>query len=169
MTPNTEAVYREFQFLNDIFPLARAASARVSRLSEELLEETVGWSGIDIDDDRNTDPNWWFLLDRNGKIITQVGRKKVRINLFFFRPAFYTFNAEKIGTALHRAGRADVRFLLHISPPKSNYSEISGEKSIVLYKPPKGFTIQGWYSELVRRSEQSVRDGVNDIDSEANR
>jgi hypothetical protein len=39
--------------------------------------------------------------------------------------------------------------------------------SLIIYKPPQGFTLMGWIDELRRREIQQIREDIAAIDAEA--
>ncbi|MGH7250137.1 MAG: hypothetical protein ACREGC_04115, partial [Minisyncoccia bacterium] len=98
MNPNSEAVYRECSFLNDIFPLARVSSAKISRITEELLEKEIG-RAVKLSECISIDQTRWFLLNRNGMVITKIGATWINCVLFAIK---IKGSVETIGDALHR-------------------------------------------------------------------
>lgn len=152
MNPQTEAIYREFPFLEKYFPKAAVMKARVSRITEQFLDKRSAEINPFYDGEcsSKTFSNGKILLfDNNGKRLAQVGVRKI---WRLFPKEFI----ESVGQALLRLGR----------DAPVHYATWLRDGELVVYKPPKAFTMRGWYEEQIRRAQQSVRDNMNAIDGQ---
>jgi hypothetical protein len=170
MYPNTEAIYREFTFLSKHYKRKDVKSAKVSRVNEKLLSQR---SHGDLE--RRFTYSFPFtyenekiiLFDQAGKALGRVGKNwdlrmilylilclvSLSIWVWIFPPPYW---GESVGQALVRCGK------------KAYYvTWLKDDNELIVYKPPQGFTILGWYEEQIRRSRESVREALKEIDSEA--
>jgi hypothetical protein len=159
MNPQTEAIYSEFPFLEKHFPeKANVTKARVSRITDEFLNQN---SAYIISRQSGYGP--WaipygeiLLFDENSKLLAQVGVKKIQKRFLFWKFSQRETFIESVGQALLRLDHgASVHYAVWLK----------NDGELVVYKPPNDFTIQGWYKEQIRHSEQSVHDSVYAIDS----
>jgi hypothetical protein len=149
MNPNSEAVYREFPFLEKFFSKKeKIKKVRVSRITNEFLDQKSAWIFNDGEDWPSTQSyGKILLLDQKGQLLTQVGVKSVKIWKFSFRKKFI----ESVGQALIRLGReASVYYAVWLD----NHGELT------VYKPPKDFTFQSWYEKQIKLSVESIRNKV---------
>lgn len=89
----------------------------------------------------------YALLDKNGEILSFVGVR-------WWNPMTWTRARETVGDAIARLGNRAKRvfFVVHFSP--------QGDHSLTVYKPPRGFTIQDWLEEEIRRKRAAVQEEV---------
>lgn len=163
MNPKTEAIYRQFPFLERHFPKESVSTARVSRISKEFLDQRSQFVLTRLDDGT---PIWCsngeiLLFDKKGELLAEVGAWQARKRFLFWSWLNRESFVESVGQALLQIGaNTAVHYAAWFNRP-------GAERELIVYKPPKDFTIQEWYEERVRRDERSIRNGVRAIDNEA--
>lgn len=141
------AFFQEFPFLGRLLDENGVKSVYVRRVDRDLMAKTSQcWVASVLS------VRWdvYLLLDKEGGVLT-TARMRWR-NPFGVR--------ETVGDAIARLGNqaGRVSFVLSLFPAGNN-------KEIVLYKPPKGFTIQGWLEEEIRREQAVIRAESEAIDT----
>ena len=111
-----------------------------------------------------------FLLDVRGEKLAQVGHVEyVPPQRWFRKNPKLTWRYDKHDTiekALDRmkAKAANVNFILSLDVVLDK----EWWRVATIYKTPKGFTIQAWLNELMRREQTAIQQEVKEIDAEAN-
>ncbi len=155
------AFFQEILFLGDFFKEDQVKSINFQRVDRELMVKSPEKSQA------GGDPflplifwSKYILLDENGKKLATVGVKPVSMK--WWKPLTWSGEqqfGETVGDAIARLGdrAGEVYFVLHSSP--------SPPFEIILYKPPKNFTIQGWLEEEIRRERAAIRAESEEIDA----
>jgi hypothetical protein len=159
-----EAMFKEFPFLRRFVKKDKKWEIKVERVDGNIMEERK--KGNWEDDDSY--PQRIFLIDSFYEILAEVGIKETTV--------FRLFNwsgripMETTEEALRRIGadaiapsdfRNEVRFVVRVEYFPSN----QGEGTIIVFKPPKGYTIAGWIAEERRRAEAELVKELAAIDN----
>lgn len=150
-----EAFLLEFACLNEVLsnwvfiPPGSIDDIVVRRISPELL--ACDHSSFE-----------WYALDEDGFVLMYMGPGYIRYNEFILSPddqrAVTTEMplSYKVGEALAEHPRPnDVTFLVRIGGHTDPEARM-----IVIYKPPKGFTIQGWITEQVQQQRLVIQNEI---------
>lgn len=160
-----EAFIREFPFLEGLAEKDRIEDIRVSRISPDFLkrkprEEYASGSRVDIHDIEKV-----YLLDEDGAVLTEV---KGVVDAVDHRGEDTFEEGETVGEALARLDDPNaVAYALnvHTGYEVVNHHSIGGYE-VIIYKPPKGFTLRGWWEEQIRRAAVKVASEIAEIDAE---
>jgi hypothetical protein len=170
-----EAFLNEFWWLNcsegDYQPLVEADSVEkvaVSRINEDFLSRTPKYDGgtgnlVDIADSERI-----LLCDRHGFLVGEVAQGGYcRHNEAHQDDECW--EGETVGEALSRLKDSDEVFfavLIHTGYEIRNHHSVGGYR-VVVYKPPKGFSLKGWVDEKRRQAAQMLQSELAEIDAEA--
>ena len=164
-----KAFFKEFPFLANFVNWEDVDSPQVSRVTPELLQETAS---------RNATPAIFYafsigyppailmrrntrirLLDKEGNLLYEVGAWKNPHYRWWNPFTAYRFQDETVGDALHRLGEKsrDVYYILSLDW----YFGIQ----LVLYKPPKEFSIPGWLDEQLGVEKANLRKEIAAINA----
>jgi len=167
MSGKIEAFFREFPFLQELFTQhgkERVRSVRVSRIDHEFLERRVSLEVFPLFGDvvqGSAESELLLVLDQDGKTLVQVGIKELSKSSWWKRlwgcPGGYWEFPESIGEAIMRCdGQRHAHYVVSFR-----------KGDLVLYKPPKGSTIQNWVEEQTKREREVIHTEVEKIDAEA--
>ncbi len=147
-----EAFFKRFPFLSKYAKKDRVSGIAVLRIKEELLSEYRYCSCT------FKTHNDFLLLDETGEKLTHVG-EILEPKSFWWLPAP---RSQNIGEALHY-----LENIGKIQKAKFVLSIRSCRGEIILFAPPRGFTISGWLDEQVRVASEKLTSQLEKIDSEA--
>lgn len=163
-----EAFFEEFDFLLPVVGWeywGAIKSARVERVDEKLLDLVGGRITLDYELGSFETQRVIFILAKDGRQITRIGSPdkggvlRKMVDALSSRPHN---EQETVASALGRLetnGKLEeAHFVVYFEPNAGN---------LVLYKPPKGFTIATWLEELKLRAKAKIQEDVAAIDSEA--
>lgn len=151
------AFFKEFPFLKEHIHKEAVTGAKVARIDFGLLETTRVFDFREI-----------FLLDRNGKRLAEVGME-VNYRFIIWKPSTWLRNwiNESVGETIERLPEiANRTYYVLVSQDSLDTGEM-GSRSIVLYKPPKDFTLAGWLARRKQRATAELRTAIQTIDAEA--
>lgn len=154
------AFFREFPFLENLLNRNRIDSIHVFRVDRDLMTKTPWCMHI-----HPFGHVWstYILLDKNGAKLTTVGIRPTERK--WWRPSTWPGRKhfkETVGEAIARLGNRarQAFFIVYFNPMFEN-----GPGDLILYKPPKGFTIQGWLEEEIRREQAAIQAESQAIDA----
>jgi hypothetical protein len=162
-----KAFFSEFPFLANYIRWEAVDFPRVGRVTSEVLAEEALRDGtpffflFSISAHPSPPMNTRIrLLDKEGHLLYEVGAWK-NISYRWWKPwTINRFQGETVGDALHQLGERakDVYYVLWI--------ESWFNVNLVLYKPPKDFTIQAWLKAQLEVEKANLRQEVDAIDSQ---
>ena len=179
-----EAFFREFPFLSKYVSAEDVRDPKVSRINPDLFEKHCRSRFFGESVFKKIWTSSIYLLDKSGEKLLTVGCdfrwvEETPIPIlaapwtwpFLFMPhqpghaEIYRLdnfdNPETVGEAVARFAKPeDIYYALEILPWEDG-------RQIVLYKPPKGFTLMSWLQEEHRRASQEVQAQIATIDAEA--
>ena len=147
ITSNTDAIYKEFSFLDKLQPRSETKGAFVIRLGEEHLMKSTSGKILDGHDNAY---HILYLLNEEGEIVTTVGYT-VKAKWFFGKDRL---QEENLSQTLFRLGDrvSQVHYLIEVSTtlnPTTNY--------VILLKIPKGYENLGdWYDYILSKDRQKI-------------
>jgi len=170
------AYYREFPWLSKFCEIKNAGKVSVQRIDHKLLkkipdrpdflEQFIVASFGDLFDMENSSEEI-FLLNSSGESLARVGeiqhdpkpKKWWRKN-----PRPYTSHSsrETVGEALTRLD-AKLQEAVHFIAVMEIW-ELS-KTNIVIYKIPKGWTLQQWIEEEIQREQKKIQEEKLQIDT----
>lgn len=160
MTPRVKAFLKEFPFLNKHLEKLPIDSAKVSRIDVNFLSRRL-----------KIDAGFYFIsgftveviivLDKEGNKITQVGVNPSP-------PPWWKFwdeNHGRGGWLYETIGEALLRLPPEVSA-RAYFVMSYMDGRVVLYKPPKEFSIQEWVDKQTENERQEIAEEVLKIDAE---
>lgn len=166
-----EAFFREFPFLiagdQPLVDQGRVEEVAVKRIDRNFLETTpyrkrIEMSLVKIDESQRV-----LLLDRDG-VLAEVRQSRYDRSTIG-RHREESKIGETVGDALARIPNADaIAYAVVITTGhRIEHNESRGGYSVLVYKPPRGFTLAGWVGEQHKRAEELIKAEIAEIDAEA--
>jgi hypothetical protein len=140
MHSQVRVLFEEFPFLNKYFNPRKIEKARVQRVDAETMEISTVASGTRI--------YKVLLLDKIGDLVVELDVKKIYGPRWqFWRKRTEKLWGESVSDALLRSGNPSLVQYVIVETPN---------KELVLYKPPRSFTLQGWIDEQRRKLKEAL-------------
>ncbi|MFA5022310.1 MAG: hypothetical protein WC508_04495 [Patescibacteria group bacterium] len=177
-------IYEQFPWLVEQFSEHRIVSATVQRIDEDVLKLVPVEIRSDVREEGLAHREicmphgQWFLFSKSGKKLVQVGVEEVWLqnrpkNLFsrFWQRRFpkrdyvpgsdfsLCYNRNSVGEAI----------VWHdgISPHKTFYVVSEDKGELIIYKPPKDYTLEQWVEKMVQQAQKEVEAELSQVDSVA--
>ena len=164
------AFFNEFPFLNALVEGGprEVDEVKVARIDRHLLELVPKYEGstgslVGIDDSERI-----FLLDSNGEVLAEP-RQATDITHNEAHRDDEEEEGETVGEALlclEDPNTVAYAVSIHTGYDIRDHYSVGG-CSVVVYKPPKGFTLQEWIEEQKRRAKEMLDAQIAEIDAEA--
>lgn len=166
-----EMFFREFPFLVNFTAPDKVKTVKVLRVDEKLLATIPNRYSYPLISEDYFEQI--ILLDKNGLPLGEVkqwGRYPESTKGRLWRMIGLVENprhqGESVADALHRLGEVTERIVYILSLEKETKVN-SDYFRLVLYKPPKNFTLKEWIDSAVSRQQETLQKEIAEIDAEA--
>ena len=173
-----QAIFAELPWLSDYFDKTWVQTARVERVDLDILKVVpVNKCGPYQGQPRWTQHNYgfWSLFNERGEKLAEVG--VVNVPLQYQPISRWRRWLERRNPSRHYVEGSNFRLMwieesvgdaiLHLDEKaKEVFYVVTGSSELIVYKPPKGFTLMGWVEEKIRQARVKVQDELAAIDSE---
>lgn len=161
--------FREFPFLATLVEdTSEVEEVRVARIDRDFLGKVPQYRGatgslVGIEDSERI-----FLLNQNGEVLAEPRQALSITHTEAYRDDEEE-EGETVGEALAYLEDPDTvayAVCIHTGYRIRDHHSVGGY-SVVVYKPPKGFTLKGWVEEQERRAKEILDAQLAEIDAEA--
>lgn len=155
MNAKVKAMFEEFPFLGKYANIDYCSYVAVKRIDEDLLETCFEANSEDYF-------STVLLLDSNGECLTQVGGRPNSSKFHWLNPFSWKRIVpffETVEEALLRIGEISDKVYCILAIQDCTYE-------IVVYKPPKNFTLKAWLERRLELAKHEVKKDLLEIDKE---
>lgn len=153
-----EIFVKEFSFLTKYISMREIDRMKIQKVGLSFYEQILDW--ITSGDESKIYENL-NLLDENGDLIAMVGRYlegDSRLPKKWYNPITW-FDGDPLGESV-----SDTLSRIGDRGEKIHYALSVWGYRIILYKVPKGFNLVSWREELIKKSQEEIKNEIRRID-----
>lgn len=161
---------QEFPWLKDFMDPSLVLEAKVSRITQEVLDYRPIHEKGNADEPR-AEHTHMYLVNSHGISMAHVGYDTPEPDLtcrwkrrLFSKKPVITATASQ---ALAKLGvlSGDIQFIVCLSPDAQfNYGS---RRHLTIYKSPRGFTLNSWKEQLLQRAKNLLNQQIADLENYA--